>query len=98
MKKMMAMLLVACGLSATIVVANEQQARSEGELRKIDQANQRVTLRHGPIDNLKMPPMTMVFRVQDASDLEGLSAGDQVRFRADRENGNYIVTELEKAD
>lgn len=98
MKKMIVMLLLACGLTAVSAVANEQPPMSEGELRKIDQANQRVTLRHGPIDNLKMPPMTMVFRVQDASDLEGLSAGDQVRFRADREDGNYIVTELEKAD
>lgn len=97
MKKVM-MFFVVCGLTATSAMADEHDAMTKGELRKIDQAGQRVTLRHGPIDNLKMPPMTMVFRVQDASDLEGLTAGDKVRFHAEEENGSYVVTELEKAD
>lgn len=98
MKKVMMLLIVACGLTAATAMAGTDEPMSEGELRKIDQAGQRVTLRHGPIDNLKMPPMTMVFRVQDAADLDGLSAGDKVRFRADKEGDSYIVTELEKAD
>ncbi|KAA0695284.1 RND transporter [Halopseudomonas laoshanensis] len=97
MKKVM-MFFVACALTATSAMADEHDAMTEGELRKIDQAGQRVTLRHGPIDNLKMPPMTMVFRVENAAELEGLTAGDKVRFRADKEGGNYIVTELEKAE
>jgi Cu/Ag efflux protein CusF len=97
MKKLM--MLIALGLfAATPTMADTHEAMTEGELRKIDTAGQRVTLRHGPIDNLKMPPMTMVFRVQDAADLEGLAAGDKVRFRADKEGSHYIVTELEKVD
>lgn len=98
MKKVTMLLLMLFGLTAVPVVANNHQAMSEGELRKVDQAGQRVTLRHGPINNLKMPPMTMVFRVENAADLEGLSAGDKVRFRADKQGDSYVVTELEKSE
>lgn len=98
MKKIMMLLLMMFGLAAVPVVASNHQAMTEGELRKIDQAGQRVTLRHGPIDNLKMPPMTMVFRVENAADLEGLAAGDKVRFRADKQGDSYVVTELEKSE
>ncbi|WP_022962950.1 copper-binding protein [Halopseudomonas pelagia] len=98
MKKVMMMLLMACGLTAASAMASTHEPMSEGELRKIDQAGQRVTLRHGPIDNLKMPPMTMVFKVENAADLQGLAAGDKVRFRADKQNGNYVVTALEKGE
>ena len=97
MKKLMMMLLTSGMLIAAPAMASTHEAMTEGELRKIDVASQRVTLRHGPIDNLKMPPMTMVFQVQDAADLEGLAAGDKVRFRADKDGSTYVVTELEKA-
>lgn len=97
MKKLM--MVLALGLfSAAPVLASTDEAMSEGELRKIDAAGQRVTLRHGPLDNLKMPPMTMVFRVVDATDLEGLTAGDKVRFRADKDGSSYVVTDMEKID
>ena len=48
--------------------ANAQQADlSEGEVTRVDAAALKVTLRHGELKNLNMPPMTMVFRVQDAA-------------------------------
>ena len=75
----------------------EAAALSEGEITRWDPRTLRVTLRHGEIKNLEMPPMTMVFRVQDASLLDGLKAGDKVRFRAERVNGTYQVTRIEKA-
>lgn len=71
---------------------------SQAEVRKIDADSGRVTLRHGPIDNLKMPPMTMVFRVTGDASLDGLEAGDQVEFRADKEGSNYVVTDIRKAE
>ena len=57
-----------------------------GEVKKVDREAGKVTIKHGPIENLKMPPMTMVFRVKDAAMLEGLVPGTQVRFprRGDR--------------
>jgi Cu/Ag efflux protein CusF len=53
-------------------------------------------LRHGEIKSLDMPPMTMVFHVLDARLLNGLAAGDSVRFRTVQDDGRYIVTAIEK--
>ena len=66
----------------------------EAEVRKVDKEAQKVTLRHGPIPNLDMPAMTMVFRLADPSVLDRLSVGEKVRFRAEKVDGQYTVTEL----
>ncbi len=71
--------------------------RSEGEVRRIDRAQGKVTLRHGPIQNLDMPPMTMVFRVAQPRLLDGLKEGDKVRFTAAQVNGVYTLTAIESA-
>jgi Cu(I)/Ag(I) efflux system protein CusF len=68
---------------------------SEGEVRRVDREGGRVTLRHGEIRNLEMPPMTMVFTVRDKAALEQVKEGDKVRFRAVNEAGRFIVTDLE---
>jgi len=67
---------------------------AEGEVRRIDKSGGRVTLRHGEIQSLGMPPMTMVFRVKDPALLEGLKVGDNIRFRADQEGSTYILLEV----
>lgn len=74
-----------------------QMPLTEGEVRKIDPDNRRITLRHGEILNLEMPGMTMVFQVQDSALLNGLKVGDKVRFRAERLNGALVVTRIEIA-
>ena len=69
------------------------------EVRRVDAANARVSLRHGEIKSLNMPPMTMVFSVRDAAALQDLKVGDKVRFTAvDEGGGQLTVTALEKAD
>lgn len=68
-------------------------APSEGVVRKIDAAAGRITLRHGPIANLDMPPMTMVFRI-DPTRVQDLKAGDRVRFLAERIDGAYTIVDL----
>ena len=73
------------------------QPVSEGEVRKVDLAQGKVTLRHGPLVNLDMSAMTMVFTVPDKKLLEGLKAGDKVKFTADKKDGTYIVTHIEVA-
>lgn len=71
---------------------------SEGEVVRWDAASAKVTLRHGPIQNLEMPPMTMVFRVADpAQAAQAIKPGDKVRFRAEQQNGTYVVTRIEAA-
>jgi Cu(I)/Ag(I) efflux system periplasmic protein CusF len=69
--------------------------QSDGEVRKVDLAQGKVTLRHGPLPNLDMPAMTMVFKAADPKLLEGLKAGDKVRFTADKVNGALTVTALQ---
>jgi len=68
---------------------------SEGEVRRVDGAVGKLTLRHGPLENLEMPAMTMVFRVKDPTWLAQLKVGDKVRFVAERVDGNLTVTALE---
>jgi Cu(I)/Ag(I) efflux system protein CusF len=68
---------------------------SDGEVRKVDKDARKLTLKHGEIKNLDMPPMTMVFQVQDAALLDKVKAGDKVKFRAEKSASGYVVTAIE---
>ena len=70
---------------------------AEGEVRKVDKDAGKITLRHGEIKHLEMPPMTMVFRVKDTAMLDQVKAGDAIQFKAEMVGGNYTVTELKPA-
>jgi Cu/Ag efflux protein CusF len=70
---------------------------TEAEVRKVDKDAGKLTLKHGPIPNLEMPPMTMVFRVKEPGMLDAVKAGDKVSFEADKINGQYVVTRIEPA-
>ena len=78
-------------------VAGEAAEMSDGEVRKVDKAGKKITLRHGPLKNLDMPPMTMVFQVNDAALLDNVKAGDKVRFAASNPDGKLTVTQIEVA-
>jgi Cu(I)/Ag(I) efflux system protein CusF len=78
-------------------VAQAAVALSEGEVRKIDKEAKKLTIRHGPLANLDMPPMTMVFQVTDPAMLERVKVGDKIRFQADKVGGAYTVTRMEAA-
>jgi Cu/Ag efflux protein CusF len=84
-------------LSAAVSPALAQGDKAEGEVRRIDMENKRVTLKHGEIKSLSMPPMTMVFQVKNPAQLEGLEVGAKVRFSAVSEGGKFVVTDLERA-
>ena len=71
-------------------------AKAEAEVRRVEPATGRLQLRHGPIANLDMPPMTMVFRVKSPALLEGLKEGDRILFTAEKIDGAYTVTSIEK--
>ena len=86
-----ASLFLACSVGA------QQPAESEGVVRKVDRKLGKVTLRHGEIANLDMPPMTMVFTAAEPKLLQGLKQGDKVRFSADQKDGTYIVTRIRVA-
>lgn len=77
--------------------AKTDVALSDGEVRKVDKDAKKLTIRHGPIQNLDMPAMTMVFQVKDPAMLDKVNAGDKVRFSADKIGGAYTVTGIEPA-
>ena len=64
---------------------------SDGVVRKID----KVTIKHGPLQNLAMPPMTMVFRVKDPAMLDRMKEGDTIKFVADKVDGAFTLTRIE---
>lgn len=89
-----AMALAAVTLSTT---AYAQAVPTDGQVTKIDAPQNKLTLKHGPIKNLDMDGMTMVFTVADPAMLKTVKVGDKVRFEADRVNGRLTVTKIDKA-
>lgn len=72
------------------------QDMSEAEVRKVDKDAKKVTLKHGPIKNLDMPGMTMVFQVRDPALLDKLIAGEKIKFTAEQIQGAFVVTRVEQ--
>jgi len=70
-------------------------AMADGEVRKVDKSAAKVTIKHGPLPNLGMGAMTMVYRVTDPAMLDKLKVGDKIRFQADTVNGALTVTKIE---
>jgi len=68
---------------------------AEGEVRKVNKEDGKITLKHGEIKNLDMPPMSMVFQVKDTAMLDKVKAGDKVNFTADKINGAFTVLSIE---
>jgi Cu/Ag efflux protein CusF len=91
MKRAFAALMLAVALPALA------QQLADGEVRKVDRKAGTVTIKHGPIPAIDMPPMTMVFEVKDKAMLKKVKAGDKVRFQAEmRPGGKATVTEIER--
>ena len=84
--------------ASTQVSAIEDTGMTAGVVRKLDSDQQKITLQHAAIENLGMPPMTMVFRIGNVSLVERVNVGDRVMFRAERSNGTYVVTRLTRRD
>ena len=81
-------------VKATAPVADDM---ADAEVRRVDKDAAKLTLKHGEIKSLQMPPMTMVFAVKDKAMLDQLKAGDKVRFKAVNEAGKYTVTDIQVA-
>lgn len=107
MKPVLTALLMSFGLTLGLpALADAQHAEhvktgshaaalSEGLVKKVDKAQSKLTIKHGSLENLDMPAMTMIFRVQDAAWLDLVKPGDTIRFLADRVNGVFTVTKFE---
>jgi Cu(I)/Ag(I) efflux system protein CusF len=73
------------------------QALIDGQVTKVDESAGKITLKHGPIKKFDMDDgMTMVFRAADPAMLKAVKAGDKVKFDADKVNGQFTVTKIQK--
>jgi Cu(I)/Ag(I) efflux system protein CusF len=92
MKKCLMAFLLAAALPALA------QQLADGEIRKVDKKAKTLTIKHGPIQAIDMPAMTMVFQVKDPAMLDRVKAGDKVRFQAAMAAGGKVtVTSIEAA-
>ncbi len=70
---------------------------TEGEVRKVDKEAKRLTIKHGEIKSLDMPPMTMVFHVKEGALLDKVKAGDKIRFAVEKSTSGFVVTDIRPA-
>lgn len=77
------------------VPAIAQEATASGEVRRVNVAEGKITIKHGQIPDLDLTAMTLVYRIDPAL-LAGIKPGDVVKFKARREAGQYIVIEISK--
>src|ERR1700732_641477 len=91
--------VVAASLLLSAGVAFAEPSTVNGEVKKIDEAAGKITLKHGPIRNLDMfdETMTMVFRVRDPAMLKQVKVGDKVQFEADMASAGITITKLQKS-
>lgn len=81
--------------SAVTDASKPDTPMSEGEIRKINKETGKVTIKHGPLLNLDMPGMTMLFQLQDPAMMDKLKEGDKIRFVANKVDGAFVVQALE---
>jgi len=93
-----AAIMLAALLAAPAAMADDKHhsdSLADGEIRKVDKDAKKITIKHGEIKSIDMPPMTMVFQVKDQEMLGQVKAGDKVRFQAEKVGGTYTVTRIE---
>ena len=78
--------------------ASQQASLTDGEIRKVDPENGKVTIKHGEIKHLDMPGMTMVFTAKDKALLANVKPGDKVKFMVVNEGGKMVVTDIRPAN
>ncbi|MFD1331848.1 copper-binding protein [Methylopila musalis] len=82
---------------AALLLSVTAAAAADGVVKKIDESAGKITLDHGPIQNLGMDePMAMVFRAADPALLKAVKVGDKVTFEAERVNGQITVTAIRR--
>lgn len=90
-------LIIATAFAIVAATVQVQAAPVDGQVTKIDTALSKITLKHGPIKNLDMDEMTMIFTVSDPAMLQTVKVGDKVKFEADRVDGKLTVVKIQKA-
>jgi Cu/Ag efflux protein CusF len=83
--------------TAQAATAADKVQLTEGTVKKVNKAAGKVTLAHGPIENIGMGAMTMLFKVKDPGMLDAVKPGDKVRFRVDYVGSEFVIVHIEAA-
>ena len=92
-----AILATSAMLSPLTLAQSKSLPIVEGVVRTVDKSANKLTIKHGPIPNLDMGGMTMVFRVQDPAMFDKMKEGDKINFAADKVQGAFTVIKVEPA-
>ena len=68
--------------------------KASGVVTRVDPAKSKVTIKHGPVQSLNWPPMTMAFTVKDKAMLEKLRKDQKVDFEFVQQGKDYVVTSV----
>jgi Cu(I)/Ag(I) efflux system membrane fusion protein len=68
--------------------------KAVGEVRKVDPASAKLTLRHEPVPSLDWPAMTMDFAVADKALLSGLAPGSRVEFEFAESGDAFVISRI----
>lgn len=94
-QRMQALAAALAMTSFYVAPAIAQEATAKGEVRRVDAAAGKITIKHGAISELDLPAMTLVY-IADGKLLTEIKPGDKITFKAKRVNGQYVVTEISK--
>lgn len=88
-------------LVSLVVISSPSNAQADqmtnGVVRKVDQENAKITIKHDEIKSLDMPPMTMVFQVRNKALLDKVQVGAIVQFTVIQEGGKLVITNIKSA-
>ena len=87
--------LAVLAVPGVVCAAAPVQASASGTVVRVQAAEGKIAIRHGAIAGLDLPAMILVYHADPAL-LAGMVAGDQVRFTAQRADGQYQIVALSK--
>jgi Cu/Ag efflux protein CusF len=67
----------------------------KAQVVKVDTGRGKVLLKHEAIASIDMDAMTMPFKVKEAAMLDGIQAGDKVRFSVQVQDDDLLITHIE---
>jgi Cu/Ag efflux protein CusF len=67
---------------------------TSGEIKRVDTAQNKLTIKHGDIANLDMPGMTMVFEVADNAIINAVKKGAKVLFHVEMDGQRMVIKTL----
>ena len=74
--------------------SSPRTGKGTGVIQRIDPEKGVVTIKHGALQGIVAPAMTMSFLVKDKAILANLEAQQRVNFEIAHENGIYVITRI----